>query len=154
MRPLHGVIIFSFSSSLILYEEVLVDTFAICPRLFSFGVRGLRSGPYNLIQVPFICLMVSPMLVTPMPIYIAVALPQADRGGYAAGIAFLLRIKISCLERFTLVTLKVQTFGTLVVLRDGTTSGDTTIDVQTSLPCTLMASTHLAECRVPGGLTI
>ena len=97
--------------------------------------------------------MVSPMLVTPMPIYIALALPQADRGGYAAGIAFLLRIKISCLERFTLVTLKVQTFGALVVLRDGATSGGTTY-VPISLPSTQMTIRHPVECRVPGGLTV
>ena len=71
-----------------------------------------------------------------MPVYVAAALPQIDLSGNLAGIAKLLRIQVNCLERLTLATLEVLTFRALVILRDGTTSGDTTVDVPMSLPFT------------------
>ena len=64
--PLHGVIVFPFCSTLILYEEVLVDIFTISSRLFGSAVRGLRNWPTNLIQVLIVCNMVSPVYVTPI----------------------------------------------------------------------------------------
>ena len=67
-----------------------------------------------------------------MPIYVAAALPQIDCSGDSAGIALLLRIQVNRLERLTLATLEVLTFWALVILRDGTTSGDATVDVPMS----------------------